>query len=149
MSLHVTCVLTPHCSRGFIQQALYIKIKWTIKTFSHIILRFYVQRWFVNPDISLIRTKSVGTDFHVRTNWRFSNPENSLIRKFRPGTKLMYPDKRFITVNTINVCAVIYLPFHVTSAKQSTIKGSICSVSVCLSICLSFSQFDKTWNWQK
>ena len=27
------------------------------------------------PEISLIRTKSAGTDFCVRTNWRFSNPQ--------------------------------------------------------------------------
>ena len=41
-----------------------------------------IQWWFLNlgsdsPEILLVRTKSVGTDFHVRTNGRFSNPEIS------------------------------------------------------------------------
>ena len=30
----------------------------------------------------------MGTDFLVRTNWRFSNSENSFIRKYRPGTNV-------------------------------------------------------------
>ena len=52
-----------------------------------------VQWWFVNPgsdnpEISLIRTKSAGTDFLYWTDGRFSNPENSLIRKYRPGTNV-------------------------------------------------------------
>ena len=51
----------------------------------------HIQWWFVNPgsdnpEISLIRTKSAGTDFRFWTDGRFSNPENSLIRKHRPGT---------------------------------------------------------------
>ena len=53
----------------------------------------YIQWWFINPgsdspEISLVRTKTVGTNFHVRTNGRFSNPENLLIRKNRPGTNV-------------------------------------------------------------
>ena len=52
-----------------------------------------VQWWFVNPgsdspEISLVRTKSAGTNFRIRTNGRFSNPENSLIRKYWPGTNV-------------------------------------------------------------
>ena len=52
-----------------------------------------VQWWFVNPgsdspEISLVRTKSVGTNFHILTNGRFSNLENSFIRKYRPGTNV-------------------------------------------------------------
>ena len=52
-----------------------------------------LQWWFVNPgadspEISLVRTKSVGTDFLVRTDGRFSNPENLLIWKYRPGTNV-------------------------------------------------------------
>ena len=40
-----------------------------------------LQWWFVNPgsdspEISLVRTKSVGSDFPVRIDVRFSNPEN-------------------------------------------------------------------------
>ena len=54
-----------------------------------------IQWWFVNPssdspEISLVRTKSVGTDFHVQTNGRFSNPENSLIQKYWPGTNVSW-----------------------------------------------------------
>ena len=53
----------------------------------------HVQWWFVNPgsdspEISLVRTISVGTDFRVRTKGRFSNPENSLIRNYWPGTNV-------------------------------------------------------------
>ena len=53
----------------------------------------YIQWWFVNPgsdspEISLIRTKSAGTDFLFWTDGRFSNPENSFIRKYRPGTNV-------------------------------------------------------------
>ena len=40
-----------------------------------------------SPEISLVRTKSAGTDFRVRTNGRFSNLENSLIRKISTGNK--------------------------------------------------------------
>ena len=52
-----------------------------------------IQWWFVNPgsdspEISLIRTKSVGIDFRFWTDGWFSNPENSLIRKYRPGIKV-------------------------------------------------------------
>ena len=52
-----------------------------------------LQWWFFNqgsdsPEISLVRTKSAGTDFRVRTNGRIINPENSLIRKNRPGTNV-------------------------------------------------------------
>ena len=50
---------------------------------------FQLQWWFVNPgsdspEISLVWTKSAGTDIRVRTNGRFSNPENLLIRKYGP-----------------------------------------------------------------
>ena len=50
-------------------------------------------RWFVNtgsdsPEISLLRTKTTGTAFRFRTDGWFSNPENSLIRKYRPGTNV-------------------------------------------------------------
>ena len=41
-----------------------------------------------SPKISLIRTKSAGTDFLFWTDERFSNPENSLIRIYQPGTKV-------------------------------------------------------------
>ena len=39
-----------------------------------------IQWWFVNPgsdnpEISLVRIKSLGNEFHVRTNGPFSNPE--------------------------------------------------------------------------
>ena len=52
-----------------------------------------IQWWFVNPgsdsrEISLVRTKSVGTNFHIQTNGWFSNPENSLIRIYWPGTNV-------------------------------------------------------------
>ena len=52
-----------------------------------------VQWWFVNPgsdnpEISIIRTKSAGTNFRSWTDGRFSNPENLLIRKYRTGTKM-------------------------------------------------------------
>ena len=52
-----------------------------------------IQWWFVNPDsdspeILLVRTKSAGTNFRVRTNGRFSNPENLLIRKYWLGTNV-------------------------------------------------------------
>ena len=51
------------------------------------------QWWFVNPgsdsaEISLIRTKSAGTDFLFWTDGQFRNPENSLIQKYRPGTNV-------------------------------------------------------------
>ena len=53
----------------------------------------FIQWWFVNPgsnnpEILLIRTKSVGTDLHVQTNGWFSNPENSIIRNYHPGTNV-------------------------------------------------------------
>ena len=53
----------------------------------------YLQWWFVNPgsdnpEISLIRTKSAGTDFRSWTDGRFSSPENSLIGKYPPGTNV-------------------------------------------------------------
>ena len=53
----------------------------------------HVQWWFINlgsyhPEISLIRTKSMGTDFRSWTDEQFSNPEKSLIRKYRPGTNV-------------------------------------------------------------
>ena len=38
--------------------------------------------------ISLIQTKSAGTDFRFWTDGRFSNPENSLIQKYRPRTNV-------------------------------------------------------------
>ena len=41
-----------------------------------------------NPEISLIRTKSTGTDFRFLTDARFSNPENSFIRKYQLGTNV-------------------------------------------------------------
>ena len=52
-----------------------------------------IQWWLANPgsdssEISLIRTKSAGTDFRFWTDGRFSNPENSLIWKYQPGTNL-------------------------------------------------------------
>ena len=52
-----------------------------------------LQWWFVNPgsdnpEILLIRTKSMGTDFRFWTDGRFSNPENLLIRKYRQGTNV-------------------------------------------------------------
>ena len=48
--------------------------------------RAALQWWFVNPgsdrpEISLVRTKGVRTDFRFRTNGQFSNPENSLISR--------------------------------------------------------------------
>ena len=47
---------------------------------------------------ALVRTKSVGTDFHDQTNGRFSHPKNSLIWNiYREQT---CPDKRIITVFT-------------------------------------------------
>ena len=54
---------------------------------------YTLQWWFVNPgsdsqEISLVRTKSVGNKFHVRTYGRFSNPENSFIRKYWTGTNV-------------------------------------------------------------
>ena len=54
---------------------------------------FSIQWWFVNPgsdnpEISLIRTKSAGTDFRFLNDGWFSNPENSFIRKFRQGTNV-------------------------------------------------------------
>ena len=57
------------------------------------IYNVYIQWWFVNPgsdspEISLIRTKSARTDFLFWTDGRFSNPENSSIRKYRPGTNV-------------------------------------------------------------
>ena len=51
----------------------------THKTYKmSLFLKYRVQWWIVytgydSPEISLVRTKSVGTDFHVRTNGRFSN----------------------------------------------------------------------------
>ena len=67
-------------------------------TFSWICWLFWfyniiIQWWFVNPgsdspEISLIRTKSAGTDFLFWTDRRFSNPENLFIRKYRPGTNV-------------------------------------------------------------
>ena len=52
-----------------------------------------IQWWFINPgsdspEISLVRTKSAVTKFRVRTNGRFSNLENSLIRKYWLGTNV-------------------------------------------------------------
>ena len=46
--------------------------------------RARIQWWFVNPgsdnpEISIIRTKSAGTDFRSGTDRRFSNPENVII----------------------------------------------------------------------
>ena len=63
-----------------------------------------IQWWFVNPgsdspEISLIRTKSAGTDFLFWTDGRFSNPENSLIRKYRPGTNVSGLTNHHCTVN--------------------------------------------------
>ena len=46
----------------------------------------YVNPGSDSPEISLIQTKSAGTDFRFLTDGRFSNPENSLIQKYRPGT---------------------------------------------------------------
>ena len=59
----------------------------------HFGFQFHILWWFVNqgsdsPEISLIRTKSVGTDFCFWIDGRFSNTENLLIRKYRPGTNL-------------------------------------------------------------
>ena len=42
----------------------------------------------IRVPISLVRTKSVGNDFCIRSNGRISNPENSLIQKYRPGTNV-------------------------------------------------------------
>ena len=62
-----------------------------------------MQWWFVNSgsdsaEISLVRTKSMGTDFHVRTYGRFSNPEYSLIQKYWIDSQQTCPDKRIIIV---------------------------------------------------
>ena len=65
-----------------------------IKSAQHLFsCNFWVQWWFVNPgsdspEISLVRTRSAGTNFCVQTIGWFSNPENSLIRKYRPGTNV-------------------------------------------------------------
>ena len=75
-------------------------------TFWHTMI---IQWWFVNlgshsPEISLVRIKSVGTNFHVRTNWPFSNPENSLIRKDRPGTNVSGLTNHHCTSHRFVVC---------------------------------------------
>ena len=56
-------------------------------------IRKSIQWWCVNPgsdsqEISLIWTKSAGTDFLFWTDGRFSNLENTLIQKYRPGTNV-------------------------------------------------------------
>ena len=68
-----------------------INIRYVNKDISNLKLQW----WFVyqgsdSPEISLVGTKCVGTHFRVRTNWRFSNPENSLIWKYWPGTSVRF-----------------------------------------------------------
>ena len=74
----------------------YRKISWNMKQSIPLSIKFnmymyilrisidkylIIQWWFVNlgcdnPEISLVQTKSMRTDFHVWTSGRFSNPEN-------------------------------------------------------------------------
>ena len=73
-----------------------------------------VQWWFVNPgpdnpEISLLWTKSVGTDFYVWTNGWFSNPENSFIRKYRLGIN------RIITVHVLLGMMCLYIMQETTA----------------------------------
>ena len=77
--------------RFFCIQMVYTLSLWNVKYKTE--TQILVQWWFLNPgsdslEISLIRTKSAGTDFVFWTDGRFSNPENSLIRKYRPGTNV-------------------------------------------------------------
>ena len=81
--------------------------------YGFIILLDIIQWWFVNtdfdnPEISLIWTKSAETDFLFWTDWRFSNPENSLFRKCRPRTKVSGLTNHHCISNFTMLCLANY-----------------------------------------
>ena len=86
-----------------------------------------VQWWFVNPgsdnpEISIIRTKSAGTDFCTWIDGRFSNPENLFIRKYRPGTNVSgltnHHCRRYLFISDSNS------PFLILFKKSTKTHGS-------------------------
>ena len=96
-------------------------------------LKTIIQWWFVNPgfdspEISLIRTKSAEIDFRFWTDGRFSNPENSLIRKYRPGTSLSGLTNHHCTCTSASFwfCPIYTLPWHSPAMKHKKTVANIC-----------------------
>ena len=83
--------LFPHFQKEKVRLFIFFPEEDRLFIFS--IFKVRILWWFVNPgsdspEISLIRTKSAGTDFLFWTDRCFSNPENLLIQKYRPGTNV-------------------------------------------------------------
>ena len=83
-------------------------------------------------EILLIRTKSTGTDFCFRTNGRFSNPENSLTRKYRPGTNVSGLTNHHCTCVTPvhDICVIPVHDTHVTFQASKWCSQGVDMLSV-------------------
>ena len=76
-----------------------------------------------SPEILLVRTKSRGTGFRVRTNGRFSNPENSFIRKYWPGTNVSGLTNHHCTKLNHTLPKITFLPMQKSSCR--TFKAGV------------------------
>ena len=112
-----------------------------------------IQWWFVNPgsdspEISLIRTKSAGTNFRFWSDGRFSNLENSLIRKYRPGTNVSRSTNHHCTCY---IFCVFCCTHHscTNSNKQVYMHTHTCickyNMHSSLLICWQFHPYTKRW----
>ena len=120
-------------------------LHWAMKQWSLWKLYRDIQWWFVilgsdSPKISLIRTKSARTDFLFWTNGRFSNPENSLIRKYQLGTNVSGLKNHHCSWNTrtVNIMSHSITFLKHLSWNEETLFISNVTVSVTFSICSTF-----------
>ena len=107
-------------------------------------LPLFIQWWFVNPgsnnpEITLIWTKSAGTDFSFWTDGRFSNPENSLIRKYRLETNLSRLTNHHRICRTVGFRVRVHKIFNLAYNSWTTI-GRAFIFHMCIPC-------DKTFPW--